>query len=422
MELPGEGLIRLYPQVKIYANGVFLIEFRMMSPEEGTALEVFIDHYVNLFEVQAEQIRMRPGLVMAAESNIVHSLPGMPAALRREYLELQPAKLAKRLETAKAGDFEFSLVPMTAEQNLIPGHSHDLSMVRAYIVEALEWALNAAPGRLRGRHVRHEAGNGWSSRPIVYLIEYEDQPDTLFETTAAVKRIASALLTRTASAAKVPADLFPAEDHRAFGDHSLFFNEAISVYMFSRAGIAAEAAHADVNWGHLIFEKQAIAEAFEFQRFSHLRLLDLSTSKKSGLDQCLDERAELDYVENWLQPSSFGELNAQLRTMQEQQGLAQARERIRGNIETGKQDYLDRRSLNLSTLALTVTIVLGLAAAPTIADQFSTPLLRALGWLHGDISSMSRVLLYFGTFVLSLAVAWALAILTNVAVRAARRH
>ena len=401
------GVVRLYPQLKIYGNGVFVVEFRLLSPDEGTEFEDLIERHVNLLTVEAESIWMAPGLIRAAESAITHA-----------HTQHLGRPQTGETQVVDRGGLSFLLAPLTNAKSLLPVALGDLGVVLQYTMAALEWAANRHPQRWR-RGPGNQLGDYWVGHPVVYFIDYENQPDTLLDSSP-VEGMAAAVLSRSVNP---PSPLIggPLEDLRGLGDFSMFLNDTVTAYFFARSELVSEHPSPEANWGHLFWEKQALAEAMQYQRLSHQRLVLLSASSGSSLAECLQQRAELMRVEAWLRPSRFGELNAILSKAQEYFGLAGMRERVRDNIETARQVCQDRRSYRLSTLALTVTIVLGLASAPAIADAFSIPILDDVGWLKTPLQPMTAVVVYLATFVLALSVAYAAASLVGHAVRGKAR-
>jgi len=64
----GEGEVKVFPQVKLYANGVFLTHFVVYSPDGGSTLSDLVNRYENLFQLHGEWVDMSPSVILAAES------------------------------------------------------------------------------------------------------------------------------------------------------------------------------------------------------------------------------------------------------------------------------------------------------------------------------------------------------------------
>lgn len=408
------GQVNLYPQIKLYANGVFLLHFRLFSPEGGTPLDQLVDRYENVFLLRAESIEMAPSLLLAAESNILLA-PGMPRIERDSvlaHLDRRQHAIRESAVEASDGDFVFKVASLTPDESLSPGESHDFDTLRAYVTAAVEWSVTRNRDLPRGNPERrrtHRVGGFWSCRPTVYLIDFEGQPSVAEAGSPEVREAATAVLTRIGTAGRELADKYVGPDLRASGDYSLFMNDAVSLIVFSKTGAIHGNEGFEPNYGHIVYEKLAVAEAIDYQRLSHVRLLELSSTPKVSLSVCLEERGELDRVQNWLRPSNFGEVNEILSHAQEIFGLSAMRERIRGNSVVGKEDYLAGRNTSIATLALTITIVLGAASAPTIASAFFVPPLKSLHVLSSQPAASTLVVVYLATFLLTLLGAWAIA-------------
>lgn len=407
----GEYRVNLYPQIKLYANGVFLLHFVVFSPSGGVPLADMVERYVNLFGVPYDRFDMAPGLINAGESGILTT----PDSGRRERREAEKAlqqrrsDMEARAEDMTDGDFTFRLTSLARDETLVPPQSTDFDRARVYATAALEWAVNRAGKplpRSNPEHGRtHHVGSYWHGRPTVYLLEYSGQPEIADIREPSIREAATAILSRTSKAGPHLQQAVLDRDLRLGQDYCLLLNRAVSLFAFSRLGVSSRGEVEDPNYADIIFDKQAFAEAIDYQRLSHVRLAGMSAEPKKNLSEALEERYEYHYLLEWLQPSNYDEVNDILSYAQGIFDLAGMRERILAESAIGKEDYLARRGTWIAALALGVTVVFACGSAPSIASSFVLPVLEHFQWISASPATTTLWVINVLTLLATLAVA-----------------
>lgn len=116
----------------------------------------------------------------------------------------------------------------------------------------------------------------WAGRPSVFLQRYDSQPKTTGDFARATIRGLARIMARWESPdGKVP------ENHlgsnlRSSDDFAVYFNDALSLWVYAKKGIEADQEYANPNSNHLVFPHQVKVELVDFFETSHRRLLELS--------------------------------------------------------------------------------------------------------------------------------------------------
>jgi len=112
--------IILYPQIKIYANGIFILSFREIAPKETYYLEPFMINEVNISQLDLDNILIPPELVKSNVIGLVYEQPFFYLLWNRNKIRKNNKDIFKRLEEntelIDAGDFKFHLVPMILDK------------------------------------------------------------------------------------------------------------------------------------------------------------------------------------------------------------------------------------------------------------------------------------------------------------------
>lgn len=188
------------------------------------------------------------------------------------------------------------------------------------------------------------------------------------------------------------ADRFPFKNLRLFDDYVWVLGEAVSLCVFSKKSHRIDEEYSDPNQGHLIYEKVVIGEAMEFLRYSHHRVLQTATSRKSSPEEVLaDWRTIADTEAVVTSPSNMGEIKDAFVYYEQVLGLADLRVRALQGLEIQRLHASERRTHLFTTLGLVIAGVFGLASVAGIRDSFVAPLLALMG-VTTDSSQASELL------------------------------
>jgi hypothetical protein len=369
----------LYPQIKLFENGVLLVHFRMFSPDAPIPLSLFLRDYLDLFRFNPEVIRMPLAPLLLAEQAWANS---GGTKHDRDTARAQSARLADRhhetVELVDLGDFSFHLASVPREDNPLGKNEHNLGFARWCLTESIGLAIERQPGREKRCKPRAILGNYWSGRPAVYLIDYSDRPADFSAPSERLEEAMGAILARASDDLGPLGRRFLGRDLRAFPDYRLFLNEGTTLMAFSASSVQGQAEWKDPNYGHLVYEKQVQFEALDFLRLSHKRGEELSNDRGVPLKVCLDLHDDLVTLDSHVKNiSQYGEINQAASSYERVFRLEDARRRIRTNIDLRIALNIEKRNYRISLMAALFTLVFGVAQSPGISSGFSIPLWSA---------------------------------------------
>lgn len=142
--------VLLYPQVKVYENGVFLIQFRVFSPQAGQPLEDFVRNILNLQWMDIEGIQVSPFLLAHFDEALLAT--AYPHRWQsRKVTELATKQTVEHLKDANQvneGDFDFTFVevPAAAYEMYDTGN---FRFVHELLVSTLSRLMAQGRGRVR---------------------------------------------------------------------------------------------------------------------------------------------------------------------------------------------------------------------------------------------------------------------------------
>lgn len=392
----GKQSVVLYPQLKIYGNGVMLLHLRLFSPDDGSDGETLVDKHLNLFEMDVERLGVPPEVLMQYDAGA--ALTSMPS---RQHTKKAVAAFerhirghverAHRLETE---DFTFTLVDIPPDYYALEGEPPTLGFVRELLTMAVARVL-ASP-----RQVHRDIGGYWSSRPTVFLFDYDRQPERFEEDDPILDRDFASIMLRVPDASAQVAERTPLDNLRVFDDCRWFVGEAVNLLAFSKEGAQANQEYADPNHGQLVYDKMVQVEAMEFIRYTHRRMLENAMKPKGSPEETqADWRAASDMEQVVSSPSNLGEVTDTIHYYSKVTGLDDVRRRIVQSIEMQGQYAAYRRNQSLTALGVIATIVLGLSAVPTLTSEVTLPLLQLFGLIVAPEQTGTRLGLMLGTTV-----------------------
>jgi hypothetical protein len=366
----------LYPQVRLFGNGVLLIHFRMRSPKHPTAISSFVDDYVNLYQFNADVIRMPIAALSLAEHCWASEAGNREArTLAEKQVARAIAHHESSLEQVDLGDFSFQLSAVPSDESVFGSSHHNLGAVRWYLTKAIESCVaKTVKGRLVGRHCSLE-GEYWSGRPTVYLFDYALQPSVFGDVPTDLENAFGRILARIGRLPAGRGKEFLGKNHRPAGDHILLTNQGINLVAYSSSGVAAQAEWADGNSGHLVYDRQVQFEAMDYLRMSYRQAEQLSRGKTVPLRNLAVMQESLSVLDSHsLSMSPYGEISDLAVHFGELFRFRDARARIRENITLQIQLRIESRSRRLSVLGLALALIFGLLQSPAFSDYFHVAL------------------------------------------------
>ncbi len=374
-----EQLILLYPQIKIFENGVFLVEFRTIGPDADYHVNNFIDRNINLFTHIAENIEVPPNLFILFNRYLHSETSWSPMKLirlrniRKEtYANVEQLSYSDdEQDDAGFGFKYFSL-----------GKGYTLKHIFDFIKYALLIALGA----------RLTLGSYWFGRPSVYLYQFQNQPTTASDIYTTYRKELNKIAGRTTSE-NINSDFF-GMNLRAFEDFVLHFSKSLTLVVYGRQKknniFKLSASHKkkfnDPNLDEIYGEHQIKAELIDYTYALYNRLLERSSLEAKGIKNILKEKEQLYYQEGILNSyGNHGELNDLYCYAWKALELDKIRTRIENNINLKLSILSELRGQRIQRFGWILSIIFGLSGTANISEHFVQPIWKHIGTVPSNI-------------------------------------
>ena len=397
--------VRVYPQAKIYQDGILLLGFRLLSSEAPYELGPFIDEQVNLFAHQAVATELPAEVVVRAA---LHGFCYGKRRLWRSDARLRRSlrgKLRPLMQRDQEGDFksrrvraEGSVWEALVSLDLAPYNLRALANLHV-------WALlDAAAGTEGGRLSvvrwpgRRKLGSYWSGRPSIYIAETNPQVTSSKDLVRDhASFVASILMRSTDPFTRGPEELI-GPNLREFEDYALFANRGVTLWfglnkdLFPAGSRGAIDMDHEANLGGFVYDKHVLMEFIEYWYIAHKaveeRSLELAKARKlSELALMERELAALDRSVEEIPPA--GEIADLIKHVGICLNVEGVSNQVRANLrfkEVLMQEARDTRNLVFGTV---LAVLIGLTGAPALADALVKPLGVKLGWsAPGELESL----------------------------------
>jgi hypothetical protein len=383
--------VHIYPQVKLYENGVVLTEFRVLSGEAEVDVQSFIDDHLNLFRKVPKTAAVPPGLMKLYARHAWMS--SAESVGQREgiltYLQRIEAWIDSKTSTVASGDFHFPIVDLATlefedrKEEIPPLSLRFLAeMVETAVVEVL---FRTSPDKFVSGGPQLSAsliGGFWSGRPSVYILRYKNQPRKSPE----IHTLYASDLARIANRSAIPpqpdkieSDLGP--NLRQFEDYLLHFNKAGFLWVWSRGGLREEIQTPNANFGQQIYDKQIQVEFVEYLYAAHRQLEEASFQHDVRIEDIVTKHADLGILEeSVLETSHFGELTDFFRHVERVLELDKLRDRIRRNLDLRGLALREAQQTAVRRFGWLLAFILGLASLSNFAGFVVIPAWKLTGW------------------------------------------
>lgn len=407
-----DKLILLYPQIKIYDNGAFLVEFRTISPSGKYSIDALIDDNINLFTHIGENVELPPGILKLYARYILYENSKSPQIWFKavKAVKENDRKINKEKYTHE-NNFEFEYISL--------GYGVSIKDIFDYICGALIVALDVSyqsPFPMKKK--QYNFGSHWTGRPSIYLTKYADQPFNASEILTKFKIELNKIMGRTTSEG-ISAN-FLGQDLRVFDDFSLYVNKALTLFVFSRRlkhytrihklSKSYHQAFKDPNLDEVYCLHQIKVEIIDFAYTSYWRMLERSTLSITSVTEILREKEQLIALENILEECSIhGELNDFFKHSWKILSFDKMRANIEQNFVLKIARLSELRGLNIQRFGWILSILFGLSGAVNLAQNFVQPLWRQSGMtprIGEDLFKIYSTAIAAGIMLILIIVVW----------------
>jgi hypothetical protein len=373
-----------YPIIKLYESGVLIVEMRTKLAGRKTTIRDFIDEYLNIRTKRFSLIRV-PAALSKIAPRTYESYARPTKSIKSRFsvwvMEAGHDEAVHQLtEIKKAGDFEFDTAPLPS--SLEPGEHESLLSLVLTIFEVVSFTISEPRKGLRllffGQRKLYKRGGYWQGRPHVHILSYEDQGETAADNEATHRDSLNQIFLSTSAKAGANADALP-PNARLFEDYGAYIAPQATVWIWAKQGIDRESEWQDPNRGHLVYPNQTCAEMLEYGYMVHRSLMESIRTASTSQDVIEIRRAVLDLRSRLRQSSHFGEVAKLLDNGWRAMGLDELRNDIAEGLAIRESETRSQEANAAESISRILTVVFGMIAVPTLADEVVAPLWDLLG-------------------------------------------
>ena len=384
LDLGEEGLFYIYPNLKLYASGVVLIEFQMLSPETGCKTEDFIKDYLDLPRKAIKQISVPPAIARLAPTAYLYSKRISSLRARVALLILEKSHLKavnQKTSSCEEGEFNFELAPLTNEEE---ADYDTLSNLALTIVGVVGFALvkhrKPLDFLLRGPDKFPQMGPFWVGRPHIYLLQYENQRETAEENERCYRNDFRQIMSKNwrTDFTRVVDDL--PNNSRAFDDYTSYIGIASTLWVCAKKGLDSYENDAGMGRKTFVYANQSIVEMLEYGYMLHRGLYERVVGHSTP-EAVLRARRDLVSLRQVMSGAShFTELRELLQAGWERFGVPSLQERTNEALEIKASETALIEARRVDRRGRLLSLVAGLVAVPPIANEVVGPIWTYFRW------------------------------------------
>lgn len=384
----------VYPEAKIYEDGILIMSLRILSPDTPYEIDAFVREQVNLYALPVIACELPIEVVARAISHCDFQERWQLWTRVSRAQRAHKCVLRQTMTTDEQGDYRFCRVMLSGEiwqlfeaSGFAPTSMRELARIH-------EWALlelAAVANRRRWNPIRLKSktrsGGFWSGRPSVYIAEMipvvSNSLDLVEHHAESIARI---MMKSVGAFRRSPAEII-GPNLREFEDYAVFANKGVTLWINldnSQSLPIIESTGqpiADRNLREFVSSKQVQVEFVEYWYLAHRAVEEASlqpTRRLSDLARMRRRLAELDRSVEEAPPSGeIADLIRHIGTSLNVQGIAG---QVRANLELREvvmQEARDRRNF---VFGIVLTVMLSLTGAPALADSLVKPTFEILDW------------------------------------------
>jgi len=170
-------------------------------------------------------------------------------------------------------------------------------------------------------------------------------------------------------------------DARMFQDYAAYVTRASSLWVWSLSGLSAQETWMDANRGNLIYERQVVVELLEYGYMLHRSLYHRASSFATTSEVVAVRKEILRLRLKMREASHSGEIRDLLESGWHELGLPDLITEIDAGLALRESETRSEEAQRSERVGWALTIVFGLVAVPTLADQIIKPIWKLMS-LH----------------------------------------
>lgn len=394
--------MRLYPQFKIWGNGVFSLLLRIFSPSQSISEDSLINNHINLFRHKASEIYLPPKVIEldAIEYMSDFELRKRDRSEFTEYFNEIRQQIDESSFRVDDTEFEFIVCPADIELDKDKDDPNFMSIID-YMFSSLSASINQL--YIDSKAKKNILGDFWIGRPQVMIIDFEENNQKASENEKQFVSEFSKILSRTSNVTQRLIDDIFHNSLRIYEDYSCYLNQGIGLWVYSREGMLSNNEYADVNNGHLIYPLQIQAELMDYLYLSYKQLYELARLSPLSFDFLIHLKGEyhsLNEVKNNV--SSFGEIQKMFSYFYTTINLEYWERSFNEIVDLKKEVSKDNLANHYSNIALLLSLIFGAVGVLPFSTDILIPIWKDLGLWSPHIKSTTNLFFFLITSVIFL--------------------
>lgn len=385
LQIEGNNIL-LYPTIIVHRNGVFQMQFRLLSNGNLVSTRELIDRFLNSPMAAAKDILLPPALMRLDARKLLFEdeYYGKRSAHQSEWNRLN--SIIEQATFRVEGDpdsFDHDLISIDPEGKG-RGPQSSLATLTTMLGNALETLLNQPrmgwKYRLLGpKKPRYTQGNFWSGEPAVYLLTMRDQPKTATELQAKYAPELGHIMVRSKDISTTQAQKQLGASLRMADDYLSYTGTALNLFAYSRSGIE-QRNDTDPNGNGLVYALQAQVDFVDYINGSLWQCEERALLHARTVEELIANRERqtmYDYASRY--PFHFGELNDWFSAVQKAKNIDATRASIAFNTTLNLEKFKERRNFKRQQFQWVMAALLGVIAAGTSGGKLVSLIWEGVG-------------------------------------------
>ena len=221
------------------------------------------------------------------------------------------------------------------------------------------------------------------SRPSIYILEFINQPENSGKIIEEYGNEIGKIMSRVSCQGDFTK--FLEANLRPFDDYTLHINQALTLWVLSKKGLNSNKEYADINRGHLIYEKQVQTESIDYMYACYRRYAERSQLPYISYSSSIKEQLTIIKLRNIIKQAYYaGELNELHAYAAEMFKLNDLFEYSLDNLKLKSELFKTKRDEGFKKMGLAISVLFGLASLPNFANGIIGPIWEFFGLWQPD--------------------------------------
>jgi hypothetical protein len=376
----------IYPTVKLYENGVLLVELRNIHPNVDIVTEDFVDQFSNLYKIKFQNMLVPPSLHVNGQ----HAFSATDKSIWKIFLPagtwLIDREIKKYLKEKTVqfndGEFNFSYIPLWDMNSSEDDTSQPNYFSIDDLVGAIFQAVSLASAGLRtgytllfrGQNRPNSLSGYWSEHTNIHITKFIGQLNKAQQNESKFKDEFGWIMAGIYKKDKGLGVRYLPKNARHYGDYGVYVASNKTLWVWSKDGLNQQKEWEVPNRGHIIYFNQALCEMLDYGYALHQQIFR-SVGNLDRSDDAINAKYNLGHLETVMrQPAVYGEISDLLESGWKDMGVQDIRKAISEILELKQIQASTQEQRQTFRWQTILTMTFGFLAIPEVASNFIKPL------------------------------------------------